>query len=107
VAETEVVSTTVGERVPAGAHLSATRADDLVLPDRGHPACWRFALHALEQRDFCMHLPPDSPQDEVDVVASGALNATVTFTPGAEEPRQCAANAAAPTASTSPMAPRG
>jgi len=90
VVEADVVSATVGERVLAGEHLAATRADDLVLYDRGYPAFWLFALHTLEQRDFCMRVPLGFSQEVIDFVASGAMSATVTFTPGAETRRQCA-----------------
>lgn len=44
VVEADLVATAVGERVLAGEHLAATRADDLVLYDRGYPAFWLFAL---------------------------------------------------------------
>ena len=90
VVEADLVPTTVGERVLAGEHLAATRADDLVLYDRGYPAFWLFALHGLEERDFCMRVPLGFSQEVIEFVASGALSATVTFTPGAEARRQCA-----------------
>ena len=46
----------VGERVLAGEHLAATRANDLILYDHGYPAFWLFALHHQEQRRFCARM---------------------------------------------------
>ena len=89
VVEADLVSTDVGERVLAGEHLAATRADDLVLYDRGYPAFWLFALHALEQRDFCMRVPVAFSNEVEAFVASGAASAAVVFTPGEETRRQC------------------
>jgi hypothetical protein len=89
VVEAELVATDVGERVLAGEHLAATGADDLVLYDRGYPAFWLFALHALEQRDFCMRVPVAFSKEVEAFVASGAPTATVVFTPGPEARRQC------------------
>ena len=89
VVEAELVATDVGERVLAGEHLAATGADDLVLYDRGYPAFWLFALHALEQRDFCMRVPVGFSKEVEAFVASGAPTATVLFTPGQEARRQC------------------
>ena len=40
----------------AGEHLAATRANDLILYDRGYPAFWLFALHHQEQRRFCARM---------------------------------------------------
>jgi hypothetical protein len=89
VVEADLVSTDVGERVLAGEHLAATQADDLVLYDRGYPAFWLFALHAVEQRDFCMRVPVAFSHEVEDFVASGAASAAVVFTPGEEARRQC------------------
>jgi hypothetical protein len=89
VVEADLVSTDVGERVLAGEHLATTRADDLVLYDRGYPAFWLFALHALEQRDFCMRVPVAFSHEVEAFVASGAASAAVVFTPGEEARRQC------------------
>ena len=89
VVEADVVSTEVGERVLAGEHLAATRSDDLVLYDRGYPAFWLFALHAVEKRDFCMRVPVAFSHEVEAFVASGAASAAVVFTPGEEARRQC------------------
>jgi hypothetical protein len=89
VVEADLVPTTIGERVLAGEHLAATRPDDLVLYDRGYPAFWLFALHGVEQRDFCMRLPVKFSNEVEAFVASGATSAVVTFTPGDEARAQC------------------
>ena len=49
----------VGERVLAGEYLVTTRANDLLLYDRGYPAFWLFCLHLLEQRHFCARMAVD------------------------------------------------
>ncbi len=90
VVEADLVSTEVGERVLAGEHLAATRSDDLVLYDRGYPAFWLFALHALEQRDFCMRVAATFSKEVEAFMASGAASAAVVFSPGEETRRQCA-----------------
>lgn len=89
VIEADLVATDVGERVLAGEHLATTRADDLVLYDRGYPAFWLFVLHALEQRDFCMRVPLAFSHEVTAFVASGATSAAVVFTPGSDARRQC------------------
>jgi len=48
VIEADFESRQVGERVLAGEHLAATRANDLILYDRGYPAFWLFAVHHQE-----------------------------------------------------------
>jgi hypothetical protein len=74
VVEADLVSMAIGERVLAGEHLAATRAEDLILYDRGYPAFWLFALHGVERRDFCMRLPVGFSNETVDFLASGAAS---------------------------------
>jgi len=49
----------------------ATRANDLILYDRGYPAFWLFALHHQEQRRFCARMPLASSREVSAFVASG------------------------------------
>ncbi|MEY6434085.1 transposase, partial [Thioalkalicoccus limnaeus] len=81
----------VGERVLAGEYLPATRADDLLLYDRGYPAFWLFAAHAVEQRHFCARLPRTFCADVAAFAAGQARSAVITLTPGEEARRQCQA----------------
>ncbi len=62
-----------------------------MLYDRGYMGCLFFALHALEQRDFCMRLPVGFSTEVDDFMASGATSAVLAFTPGADARRQCEA----------------
>jgi hypothetical protein len=88
--EADIVPMREGERVLAGEHLAATRADDLLLYDRGYPAFWLFALHALEQRHFCARVPVGFSDEVKAFVDSGEASATVAFEPNDEARRQCA-----------------
>lgn len=81
----------VGERVLAGEYLPATLADDLLLYDRGYPAFWLFAAHAVEQRHFCARLPRTFCAEVTAFAATRARSALITLTPGEEARRQCQA----------------
>ena len=88
--EADIVPMREGERVLAAEHLAATRADDLLLYDRGYPAFWLFALHALEQRHFCARVPVGFSDEVKAFVDSGEASATVAFEPNDEARHQCA-----------------
>ena len=79
----------VGERVLAGEYLVTTRANDLLLYDRGYPAFWLFCLHLLEQRHFCARMAVDFSNEVSAFVASGKKSDVVVFSPGAEARKQC------------------
>ena len=88
--EADIAPRSDGERVLAGEHLAATRADDLVLYDRGYPAFWLFALHAREQRHFCARVPVGFSREIKAFVDSGSASATLMLAPNEEARRQCA-----------------
>jgi hypothetical protein len=90
VVEADIVARSVGERVLAAEHLAATRADDLLLYDRGYPAFWLFALHAHEQRHFCARLPIGFSNEVKGFLDSGEASATVVFAPNDDARRRCA-----------------
>ncbi len=91
VAAADIEPLSVGERVLAGEYLPSTLADDLMLYDRGYPAFWLFAAHAVEQRHFCARLPRTCCT-EVQVLAAGtARSAVIALAPGDEARRQCQA----------------
>lgn len=79
----------VGERVLAGEYLVATRAQDLLLYDRGYPAFWLFSLHRQENRHFCARMPVDFSSEVSAFVARGNKNEEVVFFPGADARNQC------------------
>ena len=81
----------VGERVLAGESLPGTRADDLLLYDRGYPAFWLFAAHAVEQRHFCARLPRTFCAEVEAFAAGDARSAVIALAPGEEARRQCQA----------------
>jgi hypothetical protein len=79
----------VGERVLAGEYLPSTHADDLLLYDRGYPAFWLFASHAVEQRHFCARVPRTFCTEVVAFAAGSERSGRITLTPGDEARRQC------------------
>lgn len=79
----------VGERILAGEYLPSTRADDLLLYDRGYPAFWLFASHAVEQRHFCARVPRTFCSEVVAFAAGSERSQVITLTPGDEARRQC------------------
>ena len=79
----------VGERVLAGEYLVATRANDLLLYDRGYPAFWLFSLHRQEQRHFCARMPLDFSSEVSAFVASGKKSDVVVLSPGSEARKRC------------------
>ncbi|WP_281269167.1 IS4 family transposase [Thiocapsa rosea] len=81
----------VGERILAGEYLPATRVDDLLLYDRGYPAFWLFASHAVEQRHFCVRVPRAFCTEVEAFAAGGARSAVIELTPCDEARRQCQA----------------
>jgi hypothetical protein len=85
----DIDSYSVGERVLAGEYLLATRANDLLLYDRGYPAFWLFSLHRQERRHFCARMPSDFSSEVSAFVASGQKSDVVLFSPGAEARKQC------------------
>ena len=60
----------------------ATRANDLILYDRGYPAFWLLALHRQEQRRFCARMLLAFSREVSAFVASGKNSEAVLFTPG-------------------------
>ncbi|WP_089725790.1 IS4 family transposase, partial [Candidatus Thiosymbion oneisti] len=86
----------VGERVLAGEHLAATRANDLIWYDRGYPAFWLFALHRQEHRHFGARMPLDFSREVSDFLAGGKKSEAVLFTPGPHARRQCQVYGLAP-----------
>jgi hypothetical protein len=81
----------VGERVLAGEYLPGTKADDLMLYDRGYPAFWLFAAHAVEQRHVCARVPRTFCGEVTAFAAGSARSAVIELTPGDEARRQCQA----------------
>ena len=81
----------VGERILAGEYLPATQADDLLLYDRGYPAFWLFASHAVEQRHFCARVPRAFCTEVQAFAAGSARSAVIELTPCDEARRQCQA----------------
>ena len=69
--------------------MLTTRANDLLLYDRGYPAFWLFSLHRQEQRHFCARMPLDFSTEVTDFVASGKRSKVVVFSPGAKARKQC------------------
>jgi hypothetical protein len=89
IVEADIEPQSVGERILAGEYLPGTRADDLLLYDRGYPAFWLFASHAVEQRHFCARVPRTFCTEVVTFAASGERSRVITLTPGDEARRQC------------------
>jgi hypothetical protein len=89
VVSADIEPLSVGERVLAGEYLPVTKADDLLLYDRGYPAFWLFALHVSEQRHFCARVPRTFCSEVEQFVASKARSAVVTFTAGDEARQHC------------------
>jgi hypothetical protein len=89
VIQADIEAYAVGERVLAGEYLLATRAQDLILYDRGYPAFWLFALHRQEQRHFCARMSLDFSSEVSAFVASGKKSAVALFSPSAEARKQC------------------
>jgi hypothetical protein len=81
----------VGERILAGEYLPSTRADDLLLYDRGYPAFWLFAAHAEEQRHFCARLPRAFCAEVQAFAAGTARSQVISLSPCDEARRQCRA----------------
>ena len=81
----------VGERILAGESLPATRVDDLLLYDRGYPAFWLFASHAVEQRHFCVRVPHAFCTEVQAFAAGDAHSAVIELTPCDDARRQCQA----------------
>jgi len=75
--------------VLAGEHLAATRANDLILYDRGYPAFWLLALHHQEQRRFCARMLLAFSREVSAFVASGKNSEAVLFTPGPHARQHC------------------
>jgi len=73
----------------AGEHLAATRANGLILYDRGYPAFWLFALHHQEQRRFCARMLLAFSREVSAFVASGKNSEAVLFTPGSHARQHC------------------
>jgi hypothetical protein len=70
--------------------MEPTRADDLLLYDRGYPAFWLFALHQQEQRHFCARLSLSFSAEVERFLADGRKSEVVTFEPTAEARKHCA-----------------
>jgi hypothetical protein len=87
----DVEPQSVGERVLAGEYLPSTRADDLLLYDRGYPAFWLFAAHAVENRHFCARVPRAFCAEVQAFAAGTARSSVMSLAPGDEARRQCRA----------------
>jgi hypothetical protein len=78
-----------GEREIAARHLYETDADDLLIYDRGYPACWLFSMHRDMQRHYCARLSVSFSKQIEDFVASGLRTQLVDMTANAEARAQC------------------
>lgn len=78
-----------GERELAAYYLLHSSPQDLMIYDRGYPAFWLFALHAMEGRDFCARVKHDFHPEVKRFLASGKPSEVVTLTPSDSSARQC------------------
>jgi len=78
-----------GEREMAAAGLYDTRADDLLLYDRGYPAFWLFAMHNDLSRHYCMRVPVTFNREVETFIKSSQRSALITLTPNSSMIRQC------------------
>jgi len=87
VVEADRIPPRSAKRVLAGEHLAATRANDLILYDRGYPAFWLFALHHQEQRCFCARMLLDfSRKDQARQASPPSSTPSIPTTSAADEP---------------------
>lgn len=87
--QADMVPYATGERELAAEYLLFSEPDDLFLYDRGYPAFWLFAFHAVEQRHYCARVRHDFHPEVKAFVADGVKDRIVTLIPNAASARQC------------------
>ena len=70
-----------GERQMLVEHLAYLQATDLLLADRGYPACWLFSLLTQRKIQFCVRADATGFKVVADFMASGEAERTVQLAP--------------------------
>lgn len=77
------------ERDLAAQHLIQTKADDLIIYDRGYCAFWLLALHRDKDRQFCMRVKTKSFTAVTAFEHSSATDAIITISPHKTAIKRC------------------
>jgi hypothetical protein len=78
-----------GERALAAKHLAHVQPDDLLLVDRGYPACWLFTAIVQQGAHFCARLTVSKWKAAQKFVASGKTEQYVLLRPGPAAKKKC------------------